>query len=71
MSFGQNEFSFEKSKFGKILILVFGEISITQKWFKKFEICVENFHTKFVYQCIMLKLFLWIFKEFMGFFRIF
>jgi len=25
--------------------LVFGKISITQKWFKKFEICVENFNT--------------------------
>jgi len=45
MSFEKIGFPIEKSKFGKIQVLVFGKIYITQKWFKKFEICVEIFHT--------------------------
>ena len=43
--FWKNQISFGKSKFGKIQVLVFGNFSITQKWFKMFEICVEIFHT--------------------------
>ena len=34
----------------EIRILVFGNICKTQKWFKKFEICVEIFHT-----CLYIK----------------
>ena len=49
MSFGQNVFSIQKSKFGKIQVLIFDKISITQKWFKLFEICVEIFNTSLYY----------------------
>ena len=45
MSFEKIRFSIEKLKFGKIQVLVFGNISLTQKWFKMFEICVEIFNT--------------------------
>jgi len=45
MSFGKIGFSFGKFKFGKIQVLVFGNIPLTQKWFKMFAICVEIFHT--------------------------
>ena len=38
---------FEKSKFGKIQVLVFGNFSITQKWFKMFDNCVKIFITYF------------------------
>ena len=43
--FWKIKFPIEKSKFGKIQVLVFGNISLTQKWFKMFEICVEIFNT--------------------------
>ena len=50
--------------------LVFGKISITQKWYKLFEICVELFHICLYIKSIIIKLFLWIFRDFMGFNRI-
>ena len=52
MCFGKIGFPFGKSKFWKIRILVFGKISITQKWFKKFEICVEIFHTCLIFKVL-------------------
>ena len=50
MSFGQSVFSIQISKFGKIRFLVFGKICKSQKWFKKFEICVEIFHTSLYFK---------------------
>jgi len=35
----------KKYKFGKIQVLVFGNICKTQKWFKMFDNCVEIFIT--------------------------
>ena len=52
MSFGQNVFSYQKSKFWKIRVLFFGKIYKSQKWFKKFEICVEFFHTCLIFKVL-------------------
>ena len=41
----KTNFHLKKSKFGKIRVLVFGNFSITQKWFNMFDICVEIFIT--------------------------
>ena len=41
-------------------------ISKSQKWFKKFEICVEFFHTSLYINVLYWTYFLWIFREFYG-----
>ena len=67
VSFGQNDFSFQKSKCWKIRILVFGKILRTQKWFKLFNLCVEFFSHIFVFQRSNKSWFLWNLCDFMGF----
>ena len=69
-SFGQNEFSIQKSNFWKIRNLVFDKISITQKEFKMFVTWFDFYSNKFIFQISCKNLFLWIFRDFMGFNRI-
>ena len=45
MSFGQIDFPFQKSKFLKIQILVFGKILRTQKWSNSLKNVLNLFHT--------------------------
>ena len=50
LSFGENDFSFQKFKFWKIQFLFKGQISISQKWFKLPVICVEFFNTYLLFK---------------------
>ena len=67
MSFGENGFPFQNPSFWKIQILVEGKISITQKWFKLFEICVEFCHTYLYFKDLIRTYFCEIYVYFMGF----
>jgi len=70
VEFWTKQFSIWKIKVWKIRDLFFGKISKTQKWFKKFEICVEIFLTCLYFKYNVRTYFLWIFRVFLGFFRI-
>ena len=65
MSFGQNAFSIQKSKFYKIQILVFGENDKTQKCFKMFVICDKIFITCLYFNTKWENYFCVIFTSFM------
>ena len=60
-------FHFKSLSFEKLQNLVFGKISITQKEFKMFVTWFDFYSNKFVFQREYKNLFLWIFRDFMGF----